>query len=98
MTSEMVERVARSICASFDYDPDALTDYEGGSLKAWELYSGPAIAAIEAMREPTVEMIAAFWRQKNTGTQEIGGMGVDWSDYAAYRATINAALKGNNSE
>jgi len=51
-----------------------------------------AQAAIEAIREPDVEMIAAFWRQKNTGTQEIGARGGDRSDYAAWRAAINAAL------
>lgn len=52
-----------------------------------------AIAAIKAMREPDVQMIAAFWRQKNTGTQEIGETGDDRSDYAAWRAAIDAALQ-----
>jgi len=51
-----------------------------------------ARAAIEAMREPEVEMIAAFWRQKNCGTQEVGQVGDARSDYDAWRAAIDAAL------
>ena len=42
-------------------------------------------------RGPTPEMLAAFWRTKNTGTTEIGGSFQDDSDYAAYRAMIAAA-------
>ena len=62
-------------------------------------YLSDARAAIEAMREPDVEMIAAFWRQKNTGTQEIGETGEDRSDYAAWRAAIDAALsEGKETE
>jgi len=41
--------------------------------------------------EPTPEMIAAFWRQKNTGTQELGSWGDETSDYDAYRAMISAS-------
>lgn len=42
-------------------------------------------------REATVEMVAAFWRQKNTGTQELGSWGTETSDFDAYRAMIAAA-------
>lgn len=41
--------------------------------------------------EPMPEMLAAFWRQKNTGSQEPGETGHDRSDYAAYRAMLAAA-------
>lgn len=36
------------------------------------------------------EMIAAFWRQKNTGTQERGATGPDTHDFAAMAAMIAA--------
>lgn len=42
-------------------------------------------------REPTPNMVGAWWRQKNTGSQEPGETGPDTSDYAAYRAMIAAA-------
>lgn len=42
-------------------------------------------------REPRVEMVAAFWQVKNTGTTMPGEWGDDRSDYAAYRAMIAAA-------
>lgn len=40
--------------------------------------------------EPMPEMLAAFWRQKNTGSQVPGETGDDRSDYAAYRAMLAA--------
>lgn len=53
--SEMVERVARSIWA-FNEDTDC-PDYERLSAHAKERANEWARAAIEAMREPTEEMI-----------------------------------------
>ncbi len=53
----------------------------GSDLDAWVLV--PA--------HPLPEMLAAFWRTKNTGTTEIGGEHQDSSDVAAYRAMIAAA-------
>lgn len=41
--------------------------------------------------DATVEMIAAFWRQKNTGTQDIGEAGDATSDFDAYTAMLTAA-------
>ena len=41
--------------------------------------------------EATPEMLGAFWRQKNTGTQEIGSWGDATSDYDAYRAMLSAS-------
>lgn len=44
--------------------------------------------------EATVEMVSAFWRQKNTGTQEIGTERADHrDDFSAYTAMINARPK-----
>lgn len=75
--SEMVERVAKAIamhwgCApqTYDLNPDVRKDW-----------AGYARAAIEAMREPTPNMILA-------------GMETDAEMTAiAYRAMIDAALK-----
>lgn len=44
--------------------------------------------------EPTPEMLGAFWRQKNCGTQQIGEHGPDTDDYSAYRAMLTAAQEG----
>ena len=48
--------------------------------------------------EPTPEMIAAFWRQKNNGTQEIGTTGDARSDYDAYRAMLAASPAAPGAE
>ncbi len=47
-------------------------------------------------REPMPEMVAAWWRVKNTGSTEPGERGEDRSDYAAYRAMIAAAPAPKN--
>ncbi|EXL09731.1 Lar family restriction alleviation protein [Aquamicrobium defluvii] len=41
--------------------------------------------------EPTPEMIGAFWRQKNCGTQGVGERGPQTDDYSAYRAMLDAS-------
>lgn len=41
--------------------------------------------------EPTPEMIGAFWRQKNCGTQAVGESGPHTDDYSAYRAMLAAS-------
>lgn len=41
--------------------------------------------------EPTPEMIGAFWRQKNCGTQGVGERGPQTDDYSAYRAMLAAS-------
>ena len=61
------------------------------------LLGRPDIAAIlrgEAVAVPVdalPEMLAAWWRQKNTGTQEVGKIGHEISDSAAYRAMLAAS-------
>jgi len=72
--SEMVERVARAICVAHGVNPDAPTpvfetfrDSFGGfaamqtgrTEPSWHREKKAARAAIEAMREPTEEMLAA---------------------------------------
>lgn len=92
--SEMVERVARAICAADDEPWDELGETSEdnapfGYSRQW--YRGLARAAIAAMREPTEEMISG------EGVHEH----VHW-DYSCYvcggaqehwYAMIDAALK-----
>ncbi len=85
----MEERVARAI-AGANYPGASQSDID----EMWEGFSLEAEAAIKAMREPDIKMIAAFWRQKNCGTQEVGARGDATSDYDAWRAAIDAALVG----
>lgn len=46
--NEMIDRVARALCEA-----------EGDRDELWDAYLEPARAAIEAMREPTKEMLFA---------------------------------------
>lgn len=99
--SGMVERVAKAIYEKrngFGCDP-----WRSRPKAYKEPYLHDARAAIEAMREPEVEMLAAFWRQKTCGTQEPGEIGDACSDYDAWRAALTAALAlpipgGENTE
>lgn len=77
MTESMIERVVHVI---YDMTGDECPP------------EAIAYAVLKAMREPDVEMIAAFWRQKNCGTKEVGQVGDARSDYDAWRAAIDAAL------
>lgn len=84
----MIDRVAQQMAAA-EFDPALWETSEEWFRDIWR---ARARTAIGAMREPQVEMIAAFWRQKNCGTQEIGQTGSEAHDYAAWRAAIDAAL------
>ena len=55
--TDMIERVARVICASSGLNPDIRVTAGDGYL--WETYRSTARAAISAMREPTTEMLDA---------------------------------------
>lgn len=97
-TSEMVERVARAMCAKWydGEDPDAsdhvgVEDYErsqrGETTKNWHLFERPARAAIEAMREPTEAMTIS-------ASKEFGPQTGDSSDPCdVWRHMIDEALK-----
>jgi hypothetical protein len=56
--SEIVERVARASCKADGFDPDDLL-CSGSDDLLWTSWVPGARAAIEAMREPTVQMVAA---------------------------------------
>lgn len=70
--SEMVERVARAICAADDGHHSGAPDdrdlwlphqiKENPALRNWMVYKDQARAAIAAMRKPTEAMAEAFWR------------------------------------
>jgi hypothetical protein len=56
----MIERVARALCFQDDTDPDRKNEFEikvFGREKMWTYYVPEAKAAIEAMREPTDDML-----------------------------------------
>lgn len=81
--SEMVEHVARAMCRVDGFDPEekAMRDR----------YLPLAHAAIAAMHEPTGNMIDA-----GAGSYKMDGIrvSVDGQPSAAWRAMIDAALKG----
>lgn len=56
--SEMVERVARAMCVANGWDPDKDDEVLApeGALN-WNLYEKHARAAVEAMREPTADLV-----------------------------------------
>jgi hypothetical protein len=85
--SDMLERVARAIRAVTM--PDAYPAFEDMGPTLRELYMTKARAAIEAMREPTAEMLnAAFGFHYRLGT----GLGRAKA-LADMNAMIDAALK-----
>jgi hypothetical protein len=84
--SEMVERAAEAICdAEFGPGMWAIPAHE---QKFRDLYRVRARAAIEAMREPTDDMVDEGWRAKRA---EIHDTAPEPRD--AYRAMIDAALE-----
>ena len=77
--SEMIERVARRIA-----------EHETGSVLNWRTFEGTAIAAIEAMREPTEAMIEAGFRAPERG------MNMGQHAAATWDAMISASLQTDN--
>lgn len=57
--SEMVERVARTLCTFAGDCPD---DIVRGDVLLWTRYEGEARVAIAAMRQPTEAMINLGWQ------------------------------------
>lgn len=89
MSNEMVERVARAICAAQIRHP-AVEEYRAMELEiAWEINREEctwlAEAAIAVMREPTEAMVLAAFRHKGTGDM-------------VWQAMIDAALNEPGSE
>jgi hypothetical protein len=77
MSGEMLERVARAICIANDSEPDAPN---GAAGLLWKLYAADALAAIEALREPTKGMLKE-------------GAWVASSPLECWQAMIDEALK-----
>jgi hypothetical protein len=63
--SDMIQRVAIAICTQQGKDPHQMRD-DGlpPSFEGWTRYVDLARVAIEAMREPTKEMLDAGWIDK----------------------------------
>lgn len=82
MPNEMIERVARALAKSDGVDPDYRKC--GIGIPKWERYVGEARAAIEAMREPTQEMLfdgqinlGAGGELDNENLKEVWGLMID---------------------
>lgn len=87
----MIERVARALVdAMCEFGGEVVptdTEWANRDEDAYEMFSGMAIAAIAAMRDPTKEMIDAV--RMMHGDQYVGiGMGVE-----AWTTMIDAALR-----
>lgn len=85
--SDMTERVARAICkAHYIYDDYNEEEAQRAADNEWVDWCVEARAAIEAMREPTGEMLLAAWGSED----DQGEPGVTESTWTAM---IDAALK-----
>lgn len=111
MTDETVKAMARAILAVLhpEWDEDNCDTVERNKGPSWQRAVRCARAAEKARpvgevpegwvlvpRRMDVGMIAAFWRQKNNGSQVIGQRereyaDKDFSDSAAYAALVSAA-------
>lgn len=93
----MVERVARALCRADGKDPDAPRKISACvgeiSMMEWQYhYPFMALRAIEAMREPTDEMVRAVESaEDDSGYIAAAGEHIDWGD--AWTIAINAALQ-----
>ncbi len=100
----MVEKVARAIAhshgskitgpgrhrASDEFAWDASHDYMRQYVdKHWKEHEHAARFAIEAMREPTEDMVQAGWCANNGEDRNLGGDGAK----EAWQLMIDAALK-----
>ena len=83
--NEMIERIARALYRA--------NNPYGRQPTAWEIYRFDAIAAIKAMRDPTLSMIDAG----NRLARQIGGIWIMPKPENAYAAMIDAALEGAES-
>jgi len=87
---KMIEKVARAVCAAHDgNDPDQPTTGlpDGPDVPLWHDYRNFAIAALEAMREPSADMIIAGVYRAN-GFASAGNRMCN-----GYRAMIDKAIQ-----
>jgi hypothetical protein len=85
--NEMVERVARAIAGHNGYDPDDMSGAHNIGGPMWMAFVQEARAAIEAMREPTMDMVVA-------GTEQwLCEAAMEDRSEANWRAMIDEALR-----
>jgi len=87
MTGSMVERIARAICKSNNYEPDHVGEriegYGRWHRPAWTFYKADAITALTALREYTPVV-----RDQGHVVHELRGAPAD-----IWRVLIDAALQ-----
>ena len=108
MSQELEEKVARKL-ARIAWDRFNIRDTNFAKMRyplgddqyvdlQWRLYAEDARAALavvlEAMAEPTPEMLGAWYRVKNGHHFHDECPPEDTSDYAAYRAMLSASPLG----
>jgi hypothetical protein len=57
--SDFIERVSRALCESAGHDPRGKQRVSSGDEENWTFFVHAALAALQAMREPTPTMIEA---------------------------------------
>lgn len=88
----MVERIARAMMKQDALDSTA--DGPGIHHGEWRAYEGMAIAAIKAMREPNVEMVAAAEEKRWLGAIDYGpSIKFAPDPIDTWRVMIDSALK-----
>ncbi len=93
MTTTIVERVARVLCAEEYGDENAMY----GDMPLWENYIDTAKQVIEAMREPSSRMVGAATGvpiQSNVVSETYA---LDEEAIAIWQAMITAALEENGA-
>jgi len=100
-SENMIERVARAICAS-DFDGDASV-YDTMSEAMRENFTINARAAIEAMMEPNAQMECASYRTPEAEAVDwvnaLFGTGISSAQeiiVAGYRAMLRSSLTGDS--
>lgn len=89
---ELREVVAKAMCLDANNGNDVWERDGAGLRKAWLSSADAALAVVrEALREPTPEIIGAWWRVKNGHHFHDEPAPTDTSDYAAYRAMLAAS-------
>jgi hypothetical protein len=69
--TNMIERVARALCAADGHDPDG-SSFSSCGDPYWEFYRIKAKAAVSAMREPTGAMVyAGFLPDREATSAEV---------------------------
>lgn len=92
--SEMIERVARAICIVAGRQPDQIhSPAIGVELPWWRIYEHQAVAAIEAMREPTEAMCHAEAEDTMGSRRPLGEYLDDYDAAGVWRGMIDEALK-----